>query len=173
MTDAQSAASGATFQPPAKVHPRYLRAYFSDHLALSEGIGSLAERVRDASRWSDHRPRFEALVRALEEDREDLERVLSDREITPDPLKRNLARLGERVGRLKGNGRIVRSSPLSRLMELEGLELGLVGCIAPWVTLRHLGLDGERADAAVARLVGQQEMLEQLRAEVSRAAFTD
>jgi len=173
MTEVHSAGGGTQFQPPVKVHARYLRAYFSDHLALSEGVGSLAERVRDASRWSEHRPRFEALVRALDEDRKDLERVLSERDISPDPLKRNLARLGERVGRLKGNGRLVRSSPLSRLMELEGLQLGLAGCEAPWTTLRDLGLDRERADAALTRLAGQHEVLERLRAEVARSSFTD
>lgn len=174
MTDAQPLHAGAAAtHRPARTHPRFLRAYLSDHLALSAGIGALAERVRDADRWREQRARFVELVAVLEQDREDLERVLTDRDIKPDPLKRSLARLGERVGRLKGNGRILRTSPLTRLIELEGLQLGLVGCVAPWLTLRDLGVDGPRADVALIRLARQQETLEQLRAEVVRTSFAD
>lgn len=173
-TDAQPPHADATAaRRPAMAHRRYLRAYLSDHLALSEGIGALAERVRDADRWRAHRVNLVALAVALEQDRADLERVLADRGIKPDPFKRSFARLGERAGRLKGNGRLLRTSPLTRLIELEGLELGLGGCIAAWVTLRDLGVDAPRANTALTRLERQQQMLGQLREEVSRSSFAD
>lgn len=173
MTDAHLPAAGAGTEPPVTLQSRYLRAYLSDHLALSEGIGALAERVRDAPRWAEQRTSLEILVEVLRQDREDLEQVLADRGVRPDPLKRTLARLGERVGRLKGNGRIVRGSPLTRLIELEGLQLGLSGSLAPWVTLRDLGVDRERAEAAIVRLARQQGMLDRLRPTVAASGFAD
>jgi hypothetical protein len=44
-------------------------------------------------------------------------------------------RIAERVGRLKSNGRIVRRSPLSSLLELEMLRLAVEGKAACWRTL--------------------------------------
>jgi hypothetical protein len=173
MTNLHPPASGAESRSSVKLHSRYLRAYLSDHLAVSEGIGALAQRVCDASRWQGQRTSFEILVDVLGQDREDLERVLADRGIAQDPLKRRLARMGERVGRLKGNGRMVRTSPLTRLVELEGLQLGLSACITPWVTLRDLGVERSRAEAAIVRLAHQQEMLDRLRATVAPTAFAD
>jgi hypothetical protein len=171
MTSTQPPVPGA--QRSVKVQARYLRAYLSDHLAVSAGIGSLAQRVRDASRWRDERPRLEALVAALHDDHADLERVLSSRGIKPDPLKRRFAHLAERLGRLKGNGRVFRSSPLTRVVELQGLQIGLHGCMAPWMTLRDLGVDPARANAALNRLVEQERRLDELRATVARSAFAD
>ena len=46
--------------------------------------------------------------------------------------------VGERVGRLKLNGRLLARSPLSSLEELELLSLGVTGKAAGWRTLRLL-----------------------------------
>jgi len=44
----------------------------------------------------------------------------------------------EKVGRLKLNGQLTGYSPLSRLVELEGLELGITGKRAMWAALEHV-----------------------------------
>ena len=42
---------------------------------------------------------------------------------------------GEKLGRLKLNGQLLGYSPLSRLIELEGLMLGIAGKLAMWIAL--------------------------------------
>ena len=43
-----------------------------------------------------------------------------------------------RSGRLKPNGQLTGYSPLSRVVELEGLALGITGKLALWKALREL-----------------------------------
>ena len=52
-------------------------------------------------------------------------------------LKPLAAVLGERLGRLKLNGRLRGYSPLSRLDELELLQIGVVGKRRLWRALEH------------------------------------
>ena len=59
----------------------------------------------------------------MEEQREVLERVMHENTMSPSRMKMAAVRLGERLGRLKLNGRLVGYSPLSRVVELEGLYL--------------------------------------------------
>jgi hypothetical protein len=74
-----------------------------------------------------------------------------------DRLKPMGAWLAEKLGRLKLNGQLHGYSPLSRLIELEGLYIGISGKSRLWKALdgtvgeRVAGIDfaqlGERADA--------------------------
>jgi hypothetical protein len=78
----------------------------------------------------------------------------------------------ERVGRLKLNGQLTGYSPLSRLVELEGLALGVTGKLSLWENLREAateepGLAGFDFDVLTARA---HEQLDRLRAERLRAA---
>ena len=77
-------------------------------------------------------------------------------------LKPAVAVVGERLGRLKPNGRWRSYSPLSRLVELEVLQLGVAGKRRLWRALEHthgedlasfdLGSLAERATAQLRRL---------------------
>lgn len=49
-----------------------------------------------------------------------------------------LAGLGEKLGRLKLNGRILGTSPLTPVLELELMRSAVVGKIGLWQTLRDL-----------------------------------
>jgi len=53
-------------------------------------------------------------------------------------MKRPLALVAERVGRLKPNGQLRGYSPLSRFLELESLALGLDGKKLLWANLRDV-----------------------------------
>lgn len=82
-----------------------------------------------------------------------------------------------RTGRLKLNGRLRGRSPLSGLLELELLRLGVEGKAAAWKTLRTLAerddrLDAERLDELVARAGRQAEALERLRGRAAVEVFT-
>ena len=54
-----------------------------------------------------------------------------------DPLKVKAGWLGEKLGRLKLNGQLRGYSPLSRVVELEGLVVGIGGKTELWATLRR------------------------------------
>ncbi len=55
-----------------------------------------------------------------------------------DPVKTRAAWAAEKVGRLKLNGRVRGYSDLSRVLELEGLRLGVEGKRSLWKSLDEL-----------------------------------
>jgi hypothetical protein len=119
---------------------RLLGIYLNDHLAAATGGLSLAARTRDAHASLDpglHRFLVE-LTGEIAEDRRQLVRALELIGVPKDPLKRLTAAVTERVGRLKTNGRLVRRSPLSSLIELEGLSIAVQGKRTGWEVLHDL-----------------------------------
>ncbi len=97
----------------------------------------------------------------LEDDRQ----ALAAREFRRNPFKVGAAVVGERLGLLKLNGRIVNYSPLSRVLELEGLALLVAFNESLWHTL------GE-PDRAAARARNLTE-LEGFSTAAKRTAFGD
>jgi hypothetical protein len=91
-----------------------------------------------------------------------------------DRLKPIGAWVGERIGRLKPNGQLRGYSPLSRMIELEGLYIGISGKARLWKSLdatvggRLPGTDfaqlGERADR-------QRTEVEELQTKAAQLAF--
>ena len=97
----------------------------------------------------------------MEEDLRTLRGLLRSLGVRPDPLSSLALRAGERVGRLKPNGRLVRRSPLSDLVEVEAGLDALHAKAAGWAALRAVpGLDApvplddleRRAQGQVARM---------------------
>jgi len=83
----------------------------------------------------------------------------------------------EKLGRAKLNGRLTGYSPLSGVVEFEGLSLGVEGKQALWRTLRSLAgedsrLSGTDFDALIERAQRQREQLEELRRRAVKDAFT-
>jgi hypothetical protein len=58
--------------------------------------------------------------------------------VEPDRLKMTAAWVGEKAGRLKLNGHLTGYSPQSRVIELEGLVIGVTGKRCLWRALRHV-----------------------------------
>ena len=84
---------------------------------------------------------------AIAEDVATFERIMEDLGLRRSAIKPRLAVVGERVGRLKGNGRLFSYSPLSRFVELDFLALGIEGKKVLWGTLRDLaGLSARLPD---------------------------
>ncbi len=158
---------------PRRVNARFLRSYVSDHIAVTAAVGGLARRMATAERWRAHRGVLEPLVTLLADDEQELQAVLRRRGMRRVTLKALLARPAELGGRLKVNGRLIRTSPLTPLVELDGLRLGLAACQAPWRALREVGVDPERAADAAERLRRGQESLERLVPLVAAGAFAD
>ena len=67
----------------------------------------------------------------------------------PSAIKVGMVRVAERVGRLKLNGRLFERSPLSSVIELETLVVGVRGKEALWMALQraNVGLEDVDLDA--------------------------
>jgi hypothetical protein len=143
---------------------RLLRIYLQDHHAASAGGVALASRA-----LGPHHP----LAKQIARDREALERVMRELSIAPNAIKVGMVRVAERVGRLKLNGRILKRSPLSSVIELETLVVGVRGKEALWTALQRAGISLEHVDlhALVESARAQGAELEKLRLSAAARAF--
>ena len=149
-----------------------LAIYLNDHLAGATVGRDLAKRAAGRNRNSDYGPFLERLAREVAEDRESLVAIMRALDVKIDPLKAIASWGVEKVGRLKLNGRLFGYSPLSRLVELEGITLGVYGKRALWRSLQQV--DPERPAIAgrdLSELLARAErQLEELELHRQRAA---
>lgn len=106
-------------------------------LLRNHQAGGLAaiDLIRRAAAAQRSRPYAEELRRVAAEWREDLdfnESVMRRLGVRPSPWQAGALRLGERVGRLKPNGHLLRRAPLSDVIELEGLIAAVHIKVAGW-----------------------------------------
>ena len=155
---------------------RLLGIYLNDHVAGATSGLELARRLARNHRGT----RFgHDLARIADEVAEDRAGLLALIEALGLPVRRHKAVAGwlaERAGRLKPSGRMVRRSPLSSLLELEAMRVGVEGKAAGWRVLRLIAerdprLDSARLDALIARAVEQRRLLEGMRLEAAGALF--
>ncbi len=157
---------------------RHLDTYLNDHLAAATGGLALAERARDAQEGRDEalHATLAAAARQIGEDHRALRNAMRAVDARPNPVKIVAGRVGELLGRVKPNGAMLRRSPLSTVVELEGLTIAVRGKRALWVALRELederlrDLDLERL---VARADEQWALLEAARRRVARVVLAD
>jgi hypothetical protein len=125
---------------------RLLAIYLDDHRAGAAAGSALARRVE--RRYGDETG-FEALV-SVRHDIESDVRALDDLRdrlgVHGGRAKRAVALAAERLGRLKPNGRLVRRSPLSRLVELELLSAGVTAKRRLWDALIAASSSQQLAD---------------------------
>jgi hypothetical protein len=155
---------------------KLLRIYLQDHLAGATGGLELARRMRGSNEGSAYGAPLAKLADDIEADRRSLERIMDDLGFGADRAKNLVFWMGEKAGRLKLNGQLTGYSPLSRLMELEGLITGVNAKRSLWVTLRELAetepeLDAERLGRLVERAEQQLDTLHGLRARAGEEAF--
>jgi hypothetical protein len=158
------------------MNEKYLRIYLQDHLAGSTAGLELARRTRGANEGTEYGPPLAKIADEIEADRRALQGVMEDLGFGGDKLK-NVAAWGlEKVGRLKLNGEITGYSPLSRMVELEGLLTGITGKWGLWVTLLQVApseprLDVARLERLRDRAEEQRQTVEGLREQAAREAF--
>jgi hypothetical protein len=152
-----------------------LPIYLNDHLAGATGGVELARRLRASN--EDNRefgPALAEICAEVETDRETLKAMMDRLGVGQGKLKPAAAVLGERLGRLKLNGRLWGYSPLSRLDELELLQIGVAGKRRLWRALEHThadGLSGFELGALVERATDQLRRLEALHLKAASLAL--
>ena len=135
---------------------RWLSIYLRDHHAASAGGVALARRALG----SNH-----PIAQQIARDRETLDAVMRQLDVPPRVVKVGLVRVAERLGRLKLNGRLFKRSPLSRIVELEVLVVGIRGKEAMWTALltTERSLQGIDLDALVQSARSQARQVDELR----------
>jgi hypothetical protein len=153
-----------------------LGIYLNDHLAGAVAGTGLAGRLAAAERGKPGGDALARLAGEIEEDRAALLDMMAALGVPVRRYKTIAAWVAERVGRFKPNGHLISRSPLSRVVELEALRLGVEGKAAGWRTLRVRAeheprLDAARLDALIARADRQIDELERLRVSAAATAF--
>ena len=132
---------------------KFLGIYLNDHLAGSTVGVELANRAAKSNRGSEYGDFLAQLAEEIGEDRDELQRIMDALDVRRDHPKVLAAWTAEKFGRLKPNGQLTGYSPLSRLVELEGLKLGITGKLGLWRSLLGLVPEEPRLDRAqLARL---------------------
>jgi hypothetical protein len=154
---------------------KYLATYLNDHLAGATGGLALARRAASENEGSELGDFLSELIEEIAADREELKATMAALGVRTDPVKIVAAHVAERIGRLKPNAQLRGYSPLSPLVELEVLRLGIHGKLAMWRALGEVAgtppLEPERLAELAARAERQAADIEARRLEVAREAL--
>lgn len=152
-----------------------LAIYLNDHLAGATIGVELARRLRGSNEGDrEFGPALAEVCAEIEADRETLKAAMDALGVGQSKLKPLAAVLGERLGRLKLNGRLWGYSPLSRLDELEMLQIGVAGKRRLWRALEHTHADdlsGFELGELAERATGQLRRLEALHLKAASLAL--
>ena len=156
---------------------KYVRIYLNDHLGGSTMGIELVKRIANEYEGSELGAFASALTREIDEDREALREIMGRLGASTDQAKVAIGWVSEKFGRLKPNGELREDSPLSPLVELEGLSLGIEGKRSLWIALAEEDtlaerIGRERLQQLIARAEDQRERVEQHRRAAARRAFT-
>lgn len=170
-------ASGGELETAARIDHGLLNLYLSDHLT---GASAGAARIsRMAADFVDT-PVFATLSSIDEEihaERSFLQQLIHDLGMRELRHRQAVAVLGERIGRLKSNGRVFSRSPMTLMLEVELLRSAVIGKRGGWQTLadnaEELGLDPAVFHELAARALRQYQELDEVHAYARRRAFRE
>lgn len=145
--------------------------YLQNHEGGASAGSQFFRRVGHSQRnrpWGDE---VNHISREVSEDLQSLRRLMRKEHVTRNLLLDAAMQAGELAGRLKPNGRIVRRSPLSDLVEVEGLLDAVRAKAAGWQAL--LAADPAHFAADVEPLVGRAESQINRLVEIHRTVAAD
>jgi hypothetical protein len=136
----------------------YLSTYLQDHRAGAEMGSDLAARLRDQNLGTPYEDFLTLLAQDIEADTATLEAIMERFGVDKATLKTAGAKIGEKLARLKPNEQLTGYSPLSRVLEFEGLRSGVQGKLGLWDSLYEVSETDERLDPdELKRLVERAE----------------
>lgn len=154
---------------------RLLAIYLNDHLAGATLGVELARRLRSSNSGDPEMGEPLARICAeVEEDQRTLIGLMDQLGVDRNPVKPALARIGERLGRLKLNGQLRGYSPLSRVLELEGMAALIGAKIQLWNALEQSfgeTLGGVDFHALAERADNQGQRIEDLHLAAAQRAL--
>ena len=156
---------------------RLLAIYLNDHLAGATFGLELARRAARENTGSALGTFLaNVLVPEISEDRDTLRRLMAVLGVPRSAPKVAAGWAAEKLGRLKLNGEWRRYSPLSRLLELEGLAAGIEGKRALWLALASVAEADDNLQEfdlqhLAERAAAQRRTLEEHRLDAAAAAL--
>ena len=148
--------------------------YMNDHLAGSTVGLELAKRAASSNEGTKLGDFLEGLAGEIESERETLKSMMDHLGVSQNRIKVPVAWAAEKVGRLKPNGQLTGYSPLSRLVEVEGLVLGVTGKLGLWRALAASIDDLSTFDleGLIEQARRQRDDLERHRMQAAQEAFS-
>ncbi|MFG2192154.1 hypothetical protein [Streptomyces sp. NPDC048639] len=165
-----------TTQAARGAAPESLGIYLNDHLAGSTAGVELSRRIAQRHHGGFGSGELERLAQEIARDRASLLGIMEALGVPVRRYKIAGGWIGEKFARLKPNGRVVRSSGLGVVIELETLRLGVEGKYLLWRALEVVAdpdspLDPDELYELKDRARDQIEILESLRIRAASAAF--
>lgn len=154
----------------------YLDIYLNDHLGGATGGVELAQRLADNNEDTPFAGFLRELAVEVEEDRDELQRLMDELGIKQDKVKAAGAFVFEKLARMKANGQLTGYSALSRMLEMEMLHVGITGKLELWSALREVfgsRLKSFDLERLIERAETQRTGLEQRRLQAAREALGD
>jgi hypothetical protein len=150
----------------------YLETYLQDHRAGAAMGSDLAHRLAEENVGTPYEDFLLGLAQEIDGDVELLEQVMDRFGVSKPALKIAGAKIGEKLGRLKPNEQLTGYSPLSRVLEIEGLRGGVQAKQGLWDSLAELAKHDDRLDPEqMAELQAKaQKQLDGLREQSRMAA---
>lgn len=152
-----------------------LRIYLQNHEAAARAGIDLCRRAAHNQRAQPHGPVLNNLSDAIREDRERLLLIMRSVHVAANPVLGVVLQVGERVGRLKPNGRVLRRAPLSDLIEVEALIDAVTAKRAGWYALAAANLRvpvASQVAELIARADDQLSRLRPIQATVAARVLT-
>lgn len=119
----------------------FVGIYVNDHLAMVAGELDLAQRISRHAKDQALRDFLAEYVSVVRTQQNAMRQILKSRKGREGFLKATLVRGMEKLGRFKPNGHLLTESPLTKVVELEGLMLAADARGLFWGTVRSLRLN--------------------------------
>ncbi len=151
---------------------RLLAVYLNNHLTGASGGLELFRRAARQHAGSDRGTELARLADEVEADRRTLRELMGRLEVEENKAMTTLGWVGAKVGQLKPNGYVVRRSPLSDVIELEGLRMAIAGKQSGWQVLRAVAVHDSRVtreemETLLERAADQSERLYRLHLQIA------
>jgi hypothetical protein len=150
---------------------KLLRIYLDDHQSVLLAGRELVRRMLNGVRDPELATLLRELLPELEDDRRRVVERLRAAGGSPSRAKAGIAWAAEKVGRLKPNGSLTTRSPLSTLLELEGLRVVLDASRALWRTLERIDAPTAHYEARAERAERRLAQVEELRLAAAETAL--
>jgi hypothetical protein len=157
-------------------NPDLLGIYVNDHLMAATGGVELVARMLKTHRGKPFEPHLEQLLGELREEKTALLATMKALGIPVRQYKQAATWVGEKISRLKLNGRLLSRSPLSDLIEFEFIATAVLGKRAGFETLREVAevddrIDKELLERLIRQADEQHEWLSEARRQVAARVF--
>ena len=159
------------------MNQRMIGIYLNDHLAGSVMGSRLANRIARQNEGNEYGTKVADIAREIEEDKATLHELMNRLGIGEQRARMAMAWAAEKAMRLKPNGNLFRYSPLSRVLELETLTIGITGKLELWRSMEAVdngnGIPGFDFSQLARRAEAQRDVIEDVRVRAAQEALSE